>query len=277
MDLDESTKNRIQMKIQEGYGQGSGKDYKPWIRVGEFPSNGTSYRIPYYKQGGRICHFFSRLEAQAFFLFEWSENVVDIREQYPLLPVENTLTLADSMGIKHPASYNKRSRVSEISVMTTDFLVRFTNGNEKAYSVKMSQDLNNPRVMEKQRLEAAYWGSLGIPFAILTEHQISHKIAENLEFLYDYRSHIAEASWKRLWLDTLLESSSDKKLKDAAQEIDTRNELNPGTALARFWTLAAYKEIPIRLDAGPLRATKCIGAFIKMDILSEEKQVKRYG
>ena len=80
-----------------------------------------------------------------------------------------------------------------------------------------------------------------------------------------------------MWLDTLLESPSDKKLKDAAQEIDTRNELNPGTALARFWTLAAYKEIPIRLDAGPLRATKCIGTFIKMDILSEEKQVKRYG
>lgn len=277
MDLDESMKNRIQMKIQNGDGQGEGKDYKPWIRVGEFSSRGTSYRIPYYKQGSRICHFFSQLEAWAFYLFEWSENVVDIREQYPLLPVENTLTLADSMGIKHPANYNKRSRVSEISVMTTDFLVRFTNGNEKAYSVKMSQDLNDPRVMEKQRLEAAYWGSLGIPFAILTEHQISHEIAENLEFLYDYKSHTAEASWKRLWLDTLLESPSDKKIKDAAQEIDTRNELNPGTALARFWTLAAYKEIPIRLDAGPLRATKCIGTFIKMDILSEEKKVKRYG
>ena len=160
--------------------------------------------------------------------------------------------------------------------MTTDFFIRFANGNEKAYSVKTSQDLNDPRVMEKQRLEAAYWGSLGIPFAILTEHQISYEIAENLEFLYDYRSHTPEASWKRLWLDTLLESPSDKKLKDAAQEIDTRNELNPGTALARFWTLAAYKEIPIRLDAGPLRATKCIDTFIKMDI-SEEKQVKHYG
>ena len=51
--LDEKTRSRIQLKIRNGYGQGAGKDYKPWIRVGEFPSNGTSYRIPYYKQGGR--------------------------------------------------------------------------------------------------------------------------------------------------------------------------------------------------------------------------------
>ena len=44
---------RMLLRIQEGYGQGEGKDYKPWIRVGEFSSSGTSYRIPYYKQGGR--------------------------------------------------------------------------------------------------------------------------------------------------------------------------------------------------------------------------------
>lgn len=275
--LDEKTRSRIQLKIRNGCGQGEGKDYKPWIRVGEFSSSGTSYRIPYYKQGGRICHFFSQLEARAFYLFEWSENVVDIREQYPLLPVETTLALADSMGIKHPASYNKRSHVSEITVMTTDFLVRFANGNQKAYSIKMSQDLNNPRVMEKQRLETAYWGSQGIPFAILTEHQISHKIAGNLEFLYDYRNHTTEVYWERLWLDTLLESSSDKKLKDAAQEIDTRNNLKPGTALARFWTLAAYKKIPIQLGAGPLRATKCIDTLVKMDNFKKERQTRRYG
>ena len=273
--LDEKTSSRIQLKIRNGYGQGDGKDFKPWIRVGEFSSRGTSYRIPYYKQGGRICHFFSQLEAWAFYLFEWSENAVDIREQYPLLPVETTLVLADFMGIKHPASYNKRSHVSEINVMTTDFLVRFANGNEKAYSVKMSQDLNNPRVTEKQRLEAAYWDNLGIPFAILTEHQISRKAAENLEFLYNYRGHAPETFWKQLWLDTL-KSNSSEELNKAAQMMDIKNNLLPGTALERFWTLAAYKEIPIRLDAGPLRATKRIDTFIKIGDL-EEKQVKCYG
>ncbi|MCB6499925.1 hypothetical protein LI148_05440 [Colidextribacter sp. 210702-DFI.3.9] len=51
--LDEKTRSRIQLKIRNGCGQGEGKDYKPWIRVGEFSSSGTSYRIPYYKQGGR--------------------------------------------------------------------------------------------------------------------------------------------------------------------------------------------------------------------------------
>ncbi|WP_077849884.1 TnsA endonuclease N-terminal domain-containing protein [Clostridium puniceum] len=30
------------------------------------------------------------------------DDVVDIREQYPLLPIEDTLAIALELGIKHP-------------------------------------------------------------------------------------------------------------------------------------------------------------------------------
>ena len=72
--LDENTKAWIQKKIKEGRGQGTGSAYQPWLRVGDFPSNGTSHRITYFKQN-RVCHFFSTLEAKAFYLFEWADQV----------------------------------------------------------------------------------------------------------------------------------------------------------------------------------------------------------
>lgn len=58
--LDEKTRSRIQLKIRNGCGQGEGKDYKPWIRVGEFSSSGTSYRIPYYNKVAVAESRFSR-------------------------------------------------------------------------------------------------------------------------------------------------------------------------------------------------------------------------
>nr|WP_269843845.1 TnsA endonuclease N-terminal domain-containing protein [Domibacillus epiphyticus] len=45
--------------------------------------------------------------------------MVDIIEQYPLLPVEETIVIADELGLKNPAD----PRTGEPIVMTTDFLV----------------------------------------------------------------------------------------------------------------------------------------------------------
>lgn len=42
--------------IKEGYGQGIGKEYKPWITVHDFPSNGFISRAPGWKSN-QVCHF----------------------------------------------------------------------------------------------------------------------------------------------------------------------------------------------------------------------------
>lgn len=107
--LDEKTKAWIQKQIQSGRGQGTGPSYQPWLRVGEFFSNGTSHRITYFKQN-RVCHFFSSLEAKVFYQFEWADKIIDINEQYPLLPIEDTIRLAEQMGISYPTQYNKNAR-----------------------------------------------------------------------------------------------------------------------------------------------------------------------
>lgn len=53
--LDEA---KIQAYIKEGRGQGEGKDYKPWIDIHDFPSQGRVSRCFGWKTG-RIHHFMS--------------------------------------------------------------------------------------------------------------------------------------------------------------------------------------------------------------------------
>lgn len=105
-------------KFKEGRGQGVGIEYKPWITIQDVPSLGRATRLKGFKVP-RQFEFLSDLERNYFYLSEYSDSVVDIREQYPLLPIEETIVIADELGIKHPAD----PKTGEPIVMTTDFLV----------------------------------------------------------------------------------------------------------------------------------------------------------
>lgn len=39
------------------------------------------------------------MERNYFYILEYSDIVEDIREQYPLMPIEDTLLIADELGI----------------------------------------------------------------------------------------------------------------------------------------------------------------------------------
>ena len=97
------------------------------------------------KTTGRIHHLLSNQELWYFYLLDWSEKAMDIREQFPLLELEEAIKIADSLGIRYP--YDKKSGFPY--VLTSDFLI--TTGQETiARSVKLAKDLDNPRVLEKQ-------------------------------------------------------------------------------------------------------------------------------
>src|SRR3546814_4978755 len=89
---------------------------------------GRSWKIQGVKID-RIHHLLSDLERAYFLLCEFSEDVVDIREQYPLLPVESTQAIARAIGVRYP----KYKTTSVPMVMTTDFLlsVKQPNGDVK--------------------------------------------------------------------------------------------------------------------------------------------------
>ncbi|CAM5186253.1 transposase [Lysinibacillus sphaericus] len=125
--------------IKEGRGSGVGADYKPWLNIQDVSSKGRSTRLKGIKTN-RQHEFLSDLERNHFYLTEYSDSVVDIREQFPLLPLEETIVIADELGLKHPTD----PKTNEPVVMTTDFLLTVEKGSglvELARTIKIKDEL----------------------------------------------------------------------------------------------------------------------------------------
>ena len=152
--------------LAEGRGQGEGKNYKPWIRVQDFASTGTVSRI-YSSKTERVHHLLSNNERYYFYLLEWSDQVIDIREQFPLSDIQMAMDIAAGAGIKYP----KDNSNGFPYVMTCDFMVTTQNGFH-ARTVKQAAELNNTRTIEKLEIERRYWKRLGVDWKIVTENDI---------------------------------------------------------------------------------------------------------
>ena len=163
--------------IREGRGQGIGADYNPWIVIQDFASRGMVSRIV-GTTTGRVHHLMSNLETQLFYLLDWSDDVTDIREQYPLSDLPEAINIAEREGIRYP--YDPKSGFPY--VMTSDFYIETLEG-ASILSVKPSSELVKSRVREKLEIERRYWTRLGISWQIVTEHEINRTKAANIEWL----------------------------------------------------------------------------------------------
>lgn len=148
-------KKNVEKLIKEGRGTGIGKEYIPWIRIQDVASLGRVTRVKGIKTG-RQHELLSDMERNFFYILEFSSDVIDIREQYPLLPIEDTMDIAMELGITHP----KDPKTNEPIVMTTDFLITINNNGkyvEVARTIKSKDDLINKRILEKFEIERLYW------------------------------------------------------------------------------------------------------------------------
>jgi hypothetical protein len=95
------------------------------------------------------------MERNYFYILEYSDNVKDIREQFPLLPQEDTIDIADELGLRHP----KNPETGEDIVMTTDFLITVSTSDgikEVARTIKSKDDLLDKRIIEKFEIERVF-------------------------------------------------------------------------------------------------------------------------
>ncbi|GEN57782.1 transposase [Halolactibacillus alkaliphilus] len=171
-------------KIKKGYGEGQGIDYKPWINIQDVPSLGRATRLKGIKIP-RQFEFLSDLERNYFYLLEYSDKVIDIREQYPLLPLDDTLLIAKELGLNHPID----PKTKEPIVMTTDFLVTMHNGTANmhvARTLKYKDELMTERTLEKFEIERVYWEKREIDWGIVTEGEVSKVMATNIAFVHSY-------------------------------------------------------------------------------------------
>lgn len=165
--------------IRAGYGQGEGEDYKPFMYVRDVPSEGTSSMVR-SRITRRKHDYFSDHEFKLHLLAEYGPSTLDIREQYALLPWDETQTIAEQIGIRHPTIPG----TSTPTVMTTDLLITLkrVDGIELvAISAKLKKDLTK-RNLEKLLLERLYWNRRGIRWILATEDNIPIIRTSNLKF-----------------------------------------------------------------------------------------------
>jgi len=172
--------------IAEGRGQGHGQDYSPWLKAPDVPSLGYVHRILGWKTNRRH-EFMSNNEANYFHVLEWSLSVTDIREQYPLLPLEETRALAEELGVKHPTDPWTKSPI----VMTTDFLIDVRHNDvttEYARTVKPAKELCSERVLQKFELERRYWLRRGVNWAVVSDIDLPTELIKNIHWVHPYRN-----------------------------------------------------------------------------------------
>lgn len=274
------TEKKIEQFIKEGRGQGEGKNYIPWIKVGEFSSEGRGNRI-FGVKTNRIHHFLSDLEARYYYILMWSDVVTDVREQFPLFPVSETEQLAHRLNVQHPRTIG--TNIS--NVMTTDFLITLQQNDKtilEARSVKYSHDLENRRTLEKQAIEREYWAERGIPWKLVTEESISTIKANNIKKLLGYYSaqltDVSSGQQRELLTQRLINALITEKdtLRNLTAALDIEFGLPDGSALSMFYHLAAHKIIPVDINVKILPSTYS-NSFVDIEQLSARSSIRQGG
>ena len=271
--------------IAEGRGQGEGAAYQPWLQIGNFSSTGRGSRIRDHRTG-RIHHLFSELETRYYYILAWSENVLDIREQFPLLPLSETEEIAAALGYKHPRA--PAGACDE--VMTTDFLltVRGTDDDPaphlEARYVKYEKDMANKRTCEKLEIERAFWTARGVPFKAVTEKSIDLVKAKNIEKVLGYYELPAIDKTDEE-LAACSEALLNQLVKDAYQPLDACTGyidrvfcLEAGDALNLFFHLSAHKVIPLHMEEKllPTRPVRQLVDMQQLEIRTSQKERDLY-
>ncbi|HZH30229.1 MAG TPA: TnsA endonuclease N-terminal domain-containing protein [Pyrinomonadaceae bacterium] len=224
-----------QRRSKEGRGIGTGADYLPYLFIHDVPSIGLASRVWGWK-ARRVHHLLSRLELKFFYTLEWRLDVIDIREQFPL-DLDETLAIADQLGVRHP----RDPKTKDYVVMTSDFVITVRKdfvSEEQIRTVKHKKDLEDARVKEKLEIERVYWQEIReLSWEIVTEEHVDANVAGNVEWLHCHRdverlAPLTAADIERV--ETLLTprvAQGGFRLRDLTNECDARLGFAPGSSL----------------------------------------------
>lgn len=230
-----TTAATINKRIKEGRGKGHFAEYKPWLTIHDVPSHGIVIRILGWKSG-RLHHYLSEhFELAHHYQMEWALDCIDIREQFPLLPLEKTMYIAQKLGIKHPVDPKTRHPI----VMTTDMLLTIRSGEDlkfMAHSIKPAAKLS-ARVLEKLEIEKCFFKDQGIEWALITENQINYNLVKNVEWLHSAKT-LEETTYLTKEVVYQLEpalyeciKNHDRPLAKITLDLDERAGVSKGTCM----------------------------------------------
>lgn len=236
--------------LKEGKGQGIGKEYKPWLDVHSFPSIGRVSRVLGWKTG-RIHHLLSDLQTRYFYMLEWEDAVIDIREHFPLLDIEDTVK--EKADLRFDLFTDKDSGFP--FVLNTNFLITLKNNNSSnsyiARTVKMPTELEKKRTLERLEIERRYWTAKGIDWGIVTQKEISNTFAKNIEWVHPTLYSYQERGFSKeeiIYISSVLIDrleGNKYSIRKLTSDFDKEFNYEFGTGLFVFKFLIASKQIDI--------------------------------
>ncbi len=231
--------------LRNKWGQGEVSNYKPWFTVRDVKDPKAFRAEVFGLKTGRVHHLLSSIESQLFYILEHRDDVSDIREQFPLLPLELSQKIANTLGVDHPTV----RKTGIPFIMTTDMLVTINNGDYESYlafCVKPQEQLNDPRVLQKIEIERIWWELLGVPFQIFTGNNESEILSSNLSWATDPLRSNTQHELSKLVAPASTLLSVGKHLKsDICDLIMSKFDIDSVSALNILRILIAQKWIVV--------------------------------
>jgi hypothetical protein len=265
-------------RLKEGRGQGTGLDYKPWIRVQDLPATQGQRNRDFGMTVGRQYELLSKLERDYFLTVDYPLSSAnkpekgvpknDIREQFPLLPIDLTIAIAEECGIKHPVDPKTREPV----VMTTDlvFTIATPLGSDIfPRAVKPAEKLSYERVVELLEIDRRFWLYHNKLSKIVTEYQVDPNLVDSIDYVHKFLHITALHPLTERMIAIIARALTDMAYKsllplnEIALACDERLGFKIGSSLLVARHLIASQQWQIDM-------TKRINPYEQLDILNVE-------
>ena len=254
--------NVLRHLIIDGYGQGHGETYQPFLQVSRGHSSPCSYQIVTQLPGlKRKFHFLSRPEHYFALFLVWIG--AEVREQYPLWPwrhahplcghpqfpqyreVSGLLEIAKSAGIKHGSWVGTNIPY----VATTDILATHLVDHTPrlhAFAMKRESQLIDlskyPRVSERLELERRYFEEIRNSWRVVHDTLLPAPLTRNLELIAGSANLAETFDGEQLtrFSETFQGTSSNLPLEVAIHKSGSAVGLDPIRA-HRYFRMCAWR------------------------------------
>lgn len=198
---------------------------------------------------GRIHHTLSSIESDFFYLAEYSDSVTDIREQFPLLPINLSIKIAEALGIENPT----HPKTKEPIIITTDFLLTRLIGEQVIYeaiSVKPKDESDEQRVLEKLEIERVWWELLGIKFSYYIGNELTQIQSRNINWAtHPLRSEMEIFTKHEMDFATSFLTSGNHFIRDICDQFVNEMGMKHEMALTMLRSLIGSKRVNVDLSS----------------------------
>jgi hypothetical protein len=173
---------------RERRGTGEGCEYVPGLTFREMRGVGRMHRFACSRCGGRQIVMPSDLMLATFLTEHARRTTCDLKDHFPVIDVEETVKIARSMGVSHPAFADKSPRI-----LITGLLVCSSIGDRYEWKAidTMSARPDGTQAGRGHAIIREYWRRRGISWQLARSNGLNDVRTRNLWHLFQLAEQMA--------------------------------------------------------------------------------------